>query len=198
MKVLSNPSVAAATRTRKDPSNLLHSKEEILLNTIWRMLSIRGYISPDHTLTPWGKALFAALQALPPIPADKPGMLLELEEAVIVTIELARLGVLSAEDMFPMYAGAPYSTDATVNRNTLLVARIACSARFSHKEIGYTGPLSRHLLGYHSMVVAVRESLRDLAEACLVNLLFNGDATRARTDWADLGYEYVFVKPQER
>jgi Temperature dependent protein affecting M2 dsRNA replication len=91
--------------------------------------------------------------------------------------------------MFPMYTGQPYSEDETVNRNTLLIARVASLARFSHQEIGYTGPLSRHFLGYHSMATAVRESIRDLAEVCLVNLLFNGDAVRTREDYGDLGFE---------
>jgi hypothetical protein len=175
--------------TKKDPNNLLDSKEEILLNTVWRMLHIRGYINNDHTLTKWGKVLNTTLRALPNLPPEKTATLVELEEAAVVAVELARLGLLTSSNMFPMYTGAPYSDDETVNRNTLLISRIACLGKFSHQEIGYTGPLSRHFLGYNSMATAVRESLRDLAEVCLVNLLFNGDAVRNRDDYGDLGFE---------
>jgi hypothetical protein len=159
------------------------------------MLSLRGYITADHTLTSWGRVLFTMLSALPPIALERRSTLIELEEAVVVAAELLRLGLLNAKDMFPMYGGAPYNKDEIVNRNTLLIARVACLGKLEHQEIGYSGPLSRHLLGYHSMTTAVRESLRDMAEVCLVNLLFNGDVIRDRIDYGDLGFEYVYSFP---
>ena len=61
------------------------------------------------------------------------------------------------------------------------------------KQIGFTGPLSRQLLGYHSMIAAVRNSMRDLVEVCLTTLLLNGEADRARTDWYDLGLDLPFL-----
>jgi temperature dependent protein affecting M2 dsRNA replication len=155
------------------------------------MLSLRGFVAADHTLTPWGRVLFTMLSALPALPPERRSTLIELEEAVVVATELLRLGLLNAKDMFPMYGGAPYNKDEVVNRNTLLIARVACLGSLAHQEIGYSGPLSRHLLGYHSMTTAVRESLRDMAEVCLVSLLFNGDVVRDRNDYGDLGYEYV-------
>ena len=180
VKTLNDPSFVANTTTKKDLKDLLKSKDEILLNTIWRMLQLRGYINQDHTLTTWGKAMYATLSAIP-----SP----DLEEAAIIAIELARLGLLTAKNMFPLYSGAPYRGSETVKRNTLLVARVACLGKFRHQEIGYTGPLSRHLLGYHSMISAVRSSLRDLAEVCLTTLLLNGDADRKRNDYTELGLE---------
>jgi hypothetical protein len=153
------------------------------------MLTVRGYIDEKHNLTAWGKVLNATLTALPQLPSDKISTLLELEEASIIAIELLRFGLLSAREMFPTYGGRPYSKDDTINRNTLLVARVACLASFSHKPIGYTGPLSRSFLAYTSMINVVRENLRDSTEACLTNLLFMGDANRERQDYWDLGFE---------
>jgi hypothetical protein len=186
---LSNPDLAASTVTEKDKTHLLESREEVLLNTIWRMLTVRGYINEHHNLTAWGKVLHATLCALPQVSPENITTLLELEEAAIMAVELLRLGVLSSREMFSTYGGAPYSKDETINRNTLLVSRVACLASFSHKPIGYTGPLSRHFLGYASMINAVRESLRDTTEACAINLLFMGDADRKRSDYGDLGFE---------
>ena len=42
------------------------------------------------------------------------------------------------------------------------------------------------------MISAVRSSLRDLIEMIIASLLLHGDAEREdRTDWLDLGLEYV-------
>lgn len=72
---------------------------EILMNSIWRFLALREYVDADHNLTSWGKVLVKAITALKGRP--------ELEEAVIVAVELIRLGVLNwDEKMFP-YQGAP-------------------------------------------------------------------------------------------
>jgi len=71
--------------------------------------------------------------------------------------------------------------------NSLLLSRVACLARLSHEPIGFTGPLSRHLLGFNSMVVAVENSLRDLLEMCFVTLLLNGDAARENIDVRKVG-----------
>jgi hypothetical protein len=180
IKSLNDPSFAAKTVKEKDLSNPLKLKHEILINSVWRLLHLRGYVNDDHTLTAWGKVLHATVSAVP-----SPN----LEEAAIIAIELARLGLLTAKNMFTGYSGAPYRNSETVKRNILLISRIACLGKFQHQEIGYTGPLSRHLLAYHSMITAVKRSLRDLAEVCLTTLLLNGDADRRRDDYIDLGIE---------
>ena len=73
-------------------------------------------------------------------------------------------------------------------RNSLLVSRVASFGALQHGSIGFTGPLSRHLLGYNSMITAVRYSLRDLAEVSLVTILLNGEADRD-VDLTELGLE---------
>lgn len=188
---MKNKNFCAQTVGKKDTSNLLKSKEEVLFNSVWRMLHLRGYINKDHTLSPWGQVLCAALDALPTLPPDKAYTIVELEESVVVAVEMARLGLLNTSDMFPTYTGSPYRGSPLDKRSTLLISRIGCLGKISHEEIGYTGPLSRSYLGYHQMTTAVRSGIRDLLEVCLANLLLSGDAVRDRTDYVELGLEYV-------
>lgn len=74
------------------------TKDEILYNSIWRFLHLQEYIDSNHRLTPWGEVLATTIAAL----NGKP----ELEEAAIIAIELARLNLLNAKNMFN-YGGAP-------------------------------------------------------------------------------------------
>jgi hypothetical protein len=180
--MLNDPFFQEASITKKDPRNPspLEKKDEILFNSIWRLLRLRGYVDAEHKPTKWGKVLYAILSN---IPSD------EYEEAAILAVELARLGLLNANQMFPTYSGAPYLGSEAAKRNTLLISRVASLGKLHHQSIGYTGPLSRQLLGYNSMISAVRSALRDLTEACLATLFLNGDADRNRDDFAALGLE---------
>ena len=73
----------------------------------------------------------------------------------------------------------------------MLLARIACTGKIRHKPKGYTGPLSRHLLAYYSMVGAIRASLRDLVEMCLATIFLNGEAERDREDMMQISLRYI-------
>lgn len=81
----------------------------------------------------------------------------------------------------------------------MLVSRVACIAKLQHKPIGYSGPLSRQLLCYRSLIAEVRSALRNLIEVVLAGLLLSGDAERDRKDWAELGIKYVtkIVRPRD-
>jgi hypothetical protein len=100
--------------------------------------------------------------------------------------------------MFPSdkYLGAPMRGTETDKAYTLLVSRIACLGTFHHKEIGFTGPLSRHLLGYHQMTSVVRGSLRDLVEVHALSMAASGVVSRqlSPTDYTTLGAELPFVE----
>lgn len=70
------------------------------MNTHWRMLQLRGFIdSEKHSLTPWGRALEAAISTLNP--SDN------LDEPVYLGIELLRLKVLKPDNFSPSLTGAP-------------------------------------------------------------------------------------------
>lgn len=175
VKSLNNSSFA--TRTKQKKSRNLISKDELLANSIWRMLHLRDYIDDSHNLTATGKMLLAIVEALP----------LELQESALVAAELIRYGRLSGESS--PYPGIPDAGADNVKKAMTLVAKVACLGELDHEAIGYTGILSRNMLSYGSIVEAVRCSLRDLLEVCLTTLLLNGDANRDRPDWSDLGLE---------
>ncbi|KAI9820963.1 MAG: hypothetical protein M1832_003435 [Thelocarpon impressellum] len=182
---LVDQSFASRSVTPKDNSKPLVTKDEILSNTLWRFLQLRGYIDAKHSLTLWGRSLQAALSALDP--AD------HLEEPTFLAIELVRLNLVNANDTFSTYIGAPLRGSENDKKSCLLVSRVACLGKLRHKSIGFTGPLSRNLLAHHSFISALRNSLRDLVEIVLTNLLLNGDADRNRDDWTDLGLGLPFI-----
>jgi hypothetical protein len=128
----------------------------------------------------------------------------ELEEAVILALELIRLGMLNAEaTMFPTYNGAPMRgdgesccyaacvpfTDSCVVKDqkfNLLISRVAGLGTLHHKPIGFTGPLSQHLLGYNSVINAVRSTVRDLIEVSATQMFMGGFVKRDVENLSDI------------
>jgi hypothetical protein len=201
VSLLSDETTAKKTITEKKGESAtqeLHEPHELLANTVLRFLEDRGYINNDHTLSAWGKALKAALDH-----AEKSGYIAtagakEAEEAVFMAFELHKLDVLSTSQMFPAdkYLGAPMRGTETDKAYTLLISRIACLGTFRHREIGFTGPLSRHLLGYQQMTSVVRGSLRDLVEVHALSMVGSGAVSRQLnpTDYTSLGADLPFVE----
>ncbi|KAI9816836.1 MAG: hypothetical protein M1827_001481 [Pycnora praestabilis] len=185
VRSLDDNSLAVKTSMSKDKASLLTTKDEVMSNTLWRFLHLRGYINEKHTLTAWGKVLHSTIVSL--YPDDK------LCQSAFIAVELLRLGLLGADEMFPSYSGAPIRGSENDKRNCLLVSRVACLGKLQHKPIGFTGPLSRHLLAYHSIIAAVRDSSRDFVDISLATLLLNGNADRERKDWTDLGLDLPFL-----
>jgi len=161
-------------------SSPLSSPQEVRSNALWRFLQLRGYIQQDHQLSPLGKCLQTAFAR---------HNQQDLEEPTLLAFEMLRLNRLNSNNMFP-YNGSPQRGSETDKRNTLLVSRVACFAGLRHKSIGFTGPLSRHLLAYTSMVSAVRGSLRNVVEMSLFGLLANYHVDRdmAPSDLAQISY----------
>lgn len=60
-----------------------------------------------------------------------------------------------------------------------------------HKPVGYVGPLSQHLLGYNSVINAVRSSVRDLVEVSATHMLMSGCVTREMDNLSDIALQYV-------
>lgn len=176
----------------------LRNAKELRANATWRFLEDRGYINSDHTLSAWGKAFKAALDR-----ASSTGLMArgvtdtEIEEAVLLALEMIRLDSLSSEQMFsaPPYNGAPMRGSEEDRAHALLVTRIACLGAFHHKAIGYTGPLSRHLLAYHQMAAAVRGTLRDLLEMHACKMLLSGaiDRNLSKSEYGDIGANLPFL-----
>lgn len=178
---------------------LLKTRHEITANAVWRFLQLRGYLNNQHQLTAWGKVLEVTLSASGP---NK-----DLEEAAFLAIELLRLGLLTADTMFQGYSGAPVQGSGIVllseslslivlriididKRNCMLISRTASLAKLHHQPKGYSGPLSRHLLSYNSIVSSLQASLRDLVEMSLATMFLEGHVDRERSDWMDLSLGY--------
>ena len=77
-------------------------------------------------------------------------------------------------------------------RNAMLVSRVACLGKIRHSATAYSGPLSRHMLAYHSIVSNVHASLRDLLEMIVAAMFLEGLVDRDRDDWVDISLGYVY------
>jgi len=115
-----------------------------------------------------------------------------------MAFELLRLDILNNKHMFttPPFSGPPLRGTETDKANTLLISRIATLGLFRHDTIGYTGPLSRHLLAYHQLTAAVRGAQRDLLEMHACNMLLSGAVSRdvPPKQLTDLGASLPFVR----
>ncbi|KAK3213851.1 hypothetical protein GRF29_28g1203786 [Pseudopithomyces chartarum] len=184
---LQDSDFVAKSTSKKDVNNPLSTTDEILYNSIWRFLALREYVDNNHNLTAWGKVLKSTITAL----KGKS----ELEEAALVAIELIRLGVLNWDlSMFP-YNGAPMRGQEKDKQFNLLVSRVAGLANLQHKAIGFTGPLSQHLLGYGSIINLVRQTLRDLVEVAATHMFMGAFAKRDLTNLSEIAMNLPFLLP---
>ncbi|OQE10366.1 hypothetical protein PENVUL_c004G00644 [Penicillium vulpinum] len=164
---------------------VLSSQEDILSNVMWRFLQLRGYVDDKHKLTSWGQCLVQALSAIDA--SDN------LEESIFIAIEMIRLGLLNTKHWFSHVSGGPMRGSEEDKTFNMLVSRVACVAKLQHKSIGYSGPLSRQLLCYRSLISEVRSALRNLIEVVLTGLLLSGDADRDRNDWTEMAIKLPFI-----
>lgn len=67
-----------------------------------------------------------------------------------------------------------------------LVSRVASLGRLRHKAKGYSGPLSRSLLAYHSIISTLHVGMRDLLEMNMISMFLEGSVNRNRRDWMEL------------
>ncbi|RHZ70405.1 hypothetical protein CDV55_107926 [Aspergillus turcosus] len=182
---LQDPEFAAKSFASSKDAQPLSSQDEILANVYWRFLQLRGYIDEKHRLTSWGVCLHQALSVLDP--ADN------LEEATFLAVEMVRFGLLNSREWFSHVSGGPMRGSDEDKKFNILISRVACIAKIQHKNIGYSGPLSRQLLCYRSLISEVRSTLRNLIEVVLASLLLSGDASRDRDDWTEMSVKLPFI-----
>lgn len=77
----------------------------------------------------------------------------------------------------------------------VLISRVACIGKLQHKSIGYSGPLSREMLCFRSLISEVRSTSRILIEVVLAGMFLSGDVDRDRKDWTELSIKYVETSP---
>jgi hypothetical protein len=68
----------------------------------------------------------------------------------------------------------------------MLVSRVAGLGELKHKPIGFTGPLSQHLLGYNSIINVVRQTLRDLTEVASTHMFLTSCCDRSAVDLSQI------------
>jgi hypothetical protein len=182
---LQDKEFAAKTLSKEKITNL-STQEELLSNILWRLLHLRGYVNDQHELTNWGKALATTLGALTPV-IKQYNDIQHVEEAAFLAFELIRFEVLHNRPANLALAGALFRRTPADKENCILIARTASLLKVRHNEIGYTGPLSKYLLAFHSMAKAVRETDRDLVEAITASMFLNGQVNRDRKDFNEIG-----------
>ena len=60
----------------------------------------------------------------------------------------------------------------------MLVSRVAGLGTLHHRPIGFTGPLSQHLLGYNAIIDVIRQALRDIVEVASTHMFLTGCCNR--------------------
>lgn len=153
----------------------LKTTNELVANTVLRFLHLREYTNDKHELTKWGQVLETVLSKLASTP--------KAEDTALLAVELMRFGLLNGNEAD---GTAVTSGDNVARSSVTLVSKIACLNRFSHKDIGFTGPLDQSLLSFGWMTSAVRVTLRVFMEAILVSMFLTGEAERERSDWTDI------------
>jgi hypothetical protein len=189
VRALKNPKFVALTRTNpSEPLRGLESAGLIKSICLWRFLHVRGYVDDKHELTSWGSALAAALAALEPTVNKYPDFP-HLYESVVVAFELIRFELLNARNPHDELRGLPLNGSETDQASLLLISRCASLLKLRHQANGYTGPLSKNLLAFRSLVSEVRSADRDLIDAIVASMFMYAQAKRNRDDGWELSHQ---------
>ncbi|KAA8568957.1 hypothetical protein MFRU_017g01250 [Monilinia fructicola] len=188
--LLDNKDLPPKTIGKGKPTGLA-SKSEILSNSLWRLLHLRGYVNDKHELTNWGKALATTLKAVQTI-SEKYQDVHLIEEAAFLAFELIRFQNLHTRDRHPELIGGPLRGQEEDKANCILISRAACLLKIRHSPIGYTGPLSKNFLSYHSIIKSIRDTDRDLIEAIVASMLLSGQVVRNVRQYQGLGRSLPF------
>ncbi|KAK0727265.1 nuclease-like protein [Lasiosphaeria miniovina] len=159
---------------------------------LWRFLHVRGYVNDRHELTRWGTALAASMSALEPTVKQHPDVP-NLFESILVGFELLRFELLNARNKHPDLRGLPLNGTEDDQSSLLLISRCATLLKLRHESNGYTGPLSKNLLAFRSLVSEVRSADRDLVESVLASMFLYAQAKRDRSDGWELSHQLPFL-----
>jgi len=187
LSALRNSDFVKKTFTKEKVKGGLESSDAIISVAIWKFLHLRNYVNDSHELTSWGKALLAAFSALEPTAKKYPDVP-NLYEAALVAVELIRFDLLNAKNKHEELRGLPMNGSDEDKESLLLICRAATLLKLRHLANGYTGPLSKNLLSFHSQIAAVRDADRDLLEAVVATMFMYGQAKRERDDGWEIGH----------
>lgn len=176
---------AARTILPKDSSMRLEKKDELVANSLWRFLELRGFLNAEHTLTTYGRALHTAIQHVRV--NDR------LQEPLYLALELLRAGVLHANPYSEsIYSGGPsFGTDEE-KRRMLLAMRTLSLLPILFQAQPWDAPLSREMLVFNSFVKGLSRSLRSLVEMVTLTLLLRTETRQQRDDYLDISLSLPF------
>ncbi|SHO77073.1 Similar to S.cerevisiae protein MKT1 (Protein similar to nucleases that forms a complex with Pbp1p) [Malassezia sympodialis ATCC 42132] len=185
LNTTADPVRAQRTFAAKDTPVCLERKDEMVANTFWRMLELRGFLSPQHTHTAYGRALHVATQQLRV--NDR------LQEPLYLALELIRAGVLHGEPYSgKSHSGGPsFGTDEEM-QHVLLAMRAMSLIPMAYKPQAWEAPLSRELLVFNSFAKSLSRSLRSLAEMVTLSLLLSSEMRQQRDDYLDISLSLPF------
>lgn len=173
----------------------LTSHEAIASLVVWRFLHLRGYVNDSHTLTNWGSALSTAMTAFASTVQKYPEVP-HLYEFLLVAFELIRFDLLNSKNKHEELHGLAINNMNPDDQDSLLlISRCATLLKLRHEGNGYTGPLSKNLLNFRSLISEVRSADRDLTEALMANLFTSAVGRRIQktADAVALSHKYVLL-----
>lgn len=182
---------ATSTKDRIEGTSL-DSADVIVSIGIWRFLHLRGYVTDTHELTPWGQALAKAISAVQPVAKQNPEFE-GLYEGVLMAFEMIRYGLLHTKQRVEESHGLPLNGTEDDKGSLLLLSRVATLLKLRHLPTGYTGPLNKTLLVFHSLASTVRDANRDLVEAIVASMFMFAQARRERDDAWEIGNRLPFL-----
>ncbi|OWZ61562.1 hypothetical protein AYX15_06241 [Cryptococcus neoformans] len=161
---------------------VLDKKDEVVANSLWRFLEVRGFVQQNHAHSLIGKALYAAYTVSRV--NDR------FQEPIYLILELLRAGVLhggkwGGPEAAPLLGGPSFGDEDEQNSVRLIMRCISVLPLVSRNQ-QWVGPLSQELLAFNAFVRGLSKSLRQLFEAVSVHLLLSGDGRRNRDDYSDI------------
>lgn len=184
LSATSEQGAGAKTSMTKKEGSTLEKKDEVVCNILWRLLDLRGFITPGHTNSSWGEAFLKAHAACRP--NDK------LQEPIFVGLELVRYGVLNAKFYSRVYSGGPtFGTDEE-KAHQLLIMRVMSLVPMKFKSAQFSGPLARELLAFNSFVKSYNRTMRNLVEMVALGAFLCNDIRKSRDDYLNISLSLPF------
>ncbi|CAK7204049.1 hypothetical protein SEUCBS139899_006800 [Sporothrix eucalyptigena] len=173
----------------------IESADTIVSLTLWKLLTMRGYVD-SKTLEPtkWGVALGKTFAALEPVFRKHPEVATTLHAAALLAFDLIRLDLLNSKNQHAELQGLPVNGPTEDRDTVVLISRTATLLHLRQDTSGYTGPLSKSLLAFHTLTTTVADANRAIIESILALTFMSNQAQRERTDYWDIGHRLPYTE----
>ncbi|CAK7267060.1 hypothetical protein SEPCBS57363_002408 [Sporothrix epigloea] len=173
----------------------IESGDTIVSLTIWKLLTLRGYVDPK-TLEPtkWGVALGKTFATLEPLVQKHAEVAAKLYPAALLAFDLIRLDLLNPRNQHAELQGQPVNGSAEDRDAVVLISRTATLLQLRQDTSGYTGPLSKSLLAFHTLTTTVADANRAIIESILALTFMSNQAERDRSDYWDIGHRLPYTE----